>query len=129
MEYKKDFESWNNLKKALNEKINIPFSNDREIWWCSVGVNIGTEEDGKNELFERPVIILKVLNKNTLRVAPLTSKEKSDNHHFSIFYLNRAGSVILSQIKTISSKRLSRKLTRLDKKQFEKLINKIKEVI
>ena len=125
----KDFESWNKLKKVLNEKLNIPFANSREIWWCSLGLNIGTEEDGKNELFERPIIILKVLNKNTLRIAPLTSKPKSDEHHFSVSYHNRVGSVILSQIKTISSKRLSRKLTRLDKDQFEKLINRIREVI
>jgi len=125
----KNFDEWNKFKKVLNEKQNIPFSNIREIWWCSVGVNIGTEEDGKNELFERPIIILRVLNKNTLRIAPLTSKEKSNEHHFLISYLNRTGSVILSQIKTISSKRLSRKLTRLDKKQFEKLINKIRDVI
>lgn len=125
----KDFDEWNKLKKVLNKKQNIPFANNREIWWCSVGVNIGTEEDGKNELFERPIIILRVLNKNTLRVAPLTSKEKSDNHHFLISYLNRSGSVILSQIKTISTKRLSRKLTRLEKGQFDKLIDKIREVI
>ena len=125
----KDFDKWNELKKVLNKKQNIPFANKREIWWCSVGINVGTEEDGKNELFERPIIILRVLNKNTLRIAPLTSKEKSDNHHFPISYLNRKGSVILSQIKTISSRRLSRKLTRLDKKQFEELINKIKDVI
>ena len=69
------------------------------------------------------------MNKNTLRIAPLTSKEKSDEHHFLISYRNRIGSVILSQIKTISSKRLSRKLARLDKKQFEKLINKLRDVI
>ena len=105
----KDFDNWNEFKKVLNEKQNIPFANSREIWWCSVGLNIGTEEDGKNELFERPIIILRVLNKNTLRIAPLTSKEKSDDHHFLISYHNRTGSVILSQIKTISSKRLSRK--------------------
>lgn len=125
----KDFDEWNKFKKNLNEKKNIPFSNKREIWWCSVGLNIGTEEDGKNELFERPIIILRVLNKDTLRIAPLTSKEKSNEHYFPIYYQNRTGSVILSQIKTISSKRLSRKLTRLDKKQFENLINKIRDVI
>jgi mRNA-degrading endonuclease toxin of MazEF toxin-antitoxin module len=125
----KDFDNWNELKKILNEKQNTPFANSREIWWCSIGVNIGTEEDGKNELFERPIIILRVLNKNTLRIAPLTSKEKSDKHNFTISYNNRTGSVILSQIKTISTKRLSRKMARLDKKQYEKLMDKIRNVI
>jgi len=127
--HEKDFDNWNKLKKFLNEKRNIPFSNIREIWWCSFGINVGTEEDGKNELFERPIIILKVFNKNTLKVAPLTSKERSDEHHFPVSYNDRVGSVILSQIKTISAKRLSRKLTRLNKNQFELLIQKIKEVI
>lgn len=125
----KDFDKWNELKKVLNNKQNVAFANSREIWWCSIGVNIGTEEDGKNELFERPVIILRVLNKNTLRVAPLTSKEKLNEHYFTISYHGRVGAVILSQIKTISTKRLSRKLARLDKKQFEKLREKIKNSI
>jgi mRNA-degrading endonuclease toxin of MazEF toxin-antitoxin module len=125
----KSFDKWNELKKILNEKENIPFANSREIWWCSIGINIGTEEDGKNELFERPIIILRVLNKNTLRVAPLTSKEKSNEHNFAISYHDRVGSVILSQIKTISTKRLSRKLARLDKEQFEKLMDKVRNVI
>ncbi|MFA5871014.1 MAG: hypothetical protein WC842_03995 [Candidatus Paceibacterota bacterium] len=59
MEYKKDFDSWNIQKKKINTREKVIFCNIREIWWCSLGVNIGSEEDGKNELFERPVLILK----------------------------------------------------------------------
>lgn len=32
---------------------------EREIWWCSLGVNIGFEQDGTNDLFERPVLVIK----------------------------------------------------------------------
>ena len=55
---KKDFDKWNERKKALNDRERILF-NPREIWWCSFGVNIGSEQDGSGDNFERPVIIIK----------------------------------------------------------------------
>lgn len=124
----KDFDSWNQIKKKVQNKIDI-YCNAREIWWCALGLNIGSEEDGKNELFERPVLILKVFNHQMIRIAPLTSKQKNDTHHFSINYNNRSGSVILSQTKTISSKRLSRKLCRLNKLQFESVIHTLQNTL
>jgi len=115
------------MKKEINNKETNIFCNSREIWWCSIGLNIGSEEDGKNELFERPVLIIKVFNRDILRVVPLTSKYKNDKNHIQIKYNDRVGSIIISQIKTISSKRLSRKLCRLDKKQFEDVVLGIKD--
>lgn len=123
----KDFDSWNELKKKIESKEKSPFANKRDIWWCHFGLNIGSEEDGKNELYERPVIVIKVLNTSLLRVAPLTSNVKDDKHHFVISYNQRQGSVILSQTKTMSTKRLSRKIAKLDKEQFDMLMVKIKD--
>jgi len=34
-----------------------------EVWWTALGVNIGHEIDGKNEFCERPVVILKKIDK------------------------------------------------------------------
>ena len=49
----KDFDSWNTLKQRLNSKEDksVPWIKEREIWWCSVGINIGHEADGHNELY------------------------------------------------------------------------------
>ena len=48
----KDFDAWNKQKILLeNTQRNISF-HEREIWWCSLGLNIGDEQDRKNELFE-----------------------------------------------------------------------------
>lgn len=124
----KDFDSWNQIKKKVQDKKDI-YCNAREIWWCALGLNVGSEEDGKNELFERPILILKVFNHQMIRVAPLTSKQKDDAHHFAITYDDRNGSVILSQTKTISSKRLSRKLCRLDKAQFESVVKALQRML
>ena len=125
----KDFDTWNNLKKDINQRDIKIYCNTREIWWCSLGLNIGSEEDGKNELFERPVLIEKVFSTTMCRVLPLTSKSRNDANHVPITYLEREGSVILSQLKTISTKRLSRKLCRLEKEQFERVMEALKESI
>lgn len=93
--YIKNFDKWNIRKKRIEKKTQIPFFYTREIWRCSLGVNIGSEHDGKNDLYERPVLILKKFNKNTLLILPLTtkiahknysSKELLFNHHQTFYY-------------------------------------------
>ena len=54
-EYVKQFDSWNEKKKRTDGKSIAEdfFFHEREVWWCAVGVNVGTEVDGKNDDFER----------------------------------------------------------------------------
>ncbi|MFH1170496.1 MAG: hypothetical protein V1704_02965 [Candidatus Vogelbacteria bacterium] len=46
---KKDFDQWNERKKGLHNRDRVPFYHEREIWWCALGVNIGSEQDGSKE--------------------------------------------------------------------------------
>jgi hypothetical protein len=55
---------------------------DREIWWASLGSNIGYEEDGKNRRFERPVLVLKRFNHNMLWALPMTSQARSSEYFY-----------------------------------------------
>ena len=119
----KDFDSWNIIKKQIDSNETEIFCNKREVWWCSFGLNVGSELCGKNEFFERPVIVLKVFNKNTIKVIPLTSKAKIGKYYFEVDFNNIKSYASLSQVKTISTKRLSRKMGRLNNKQFLDLIN------
>ena len=63
----KNFDNWN-IKKKILDKNDVDdlkiFFNNRQIWWCAVGNNIGLEQNGKGENFERPVLIFKKFNKN-----------------------------------------------------------------
>lgn len=120
-----DFNRWNLQKQKIHARGSI-FCNPREIWWCSLGMNIGSEQNGRNEIFERPVLITKVFSKETCRIIPMTSKIKEDEHHMSISYERIKSTLILSQMKTISTKRLSRKIGRLDEETFKKVFMRTK---
>jgi hypothetical protein len=38
---RKDFDKWNNKKKEINNQDFFDlFFHEREIWWCSLGLNI-----------------------------------------------------------------------------------------
>lgn len=105
----KDFDSWHKLKKKIqNSTENLPTFKEREVWWCSLGLNIGTEEDGKNFNFERPVLILKKLNDGQAWVLPMSSKIKSGYFYFQIKHNNKLSNILLAQLRLISTKRLSR---------------------
>lgn len=113
----KDFDKWNELKKKVEGRV-APYAYQREIWWCYLGLNIGSEVCGKNEFFERPVLILKIFSKDNLWVIPLTSKNKNISNHIPI-YVNKDNSFgMIEQIKIISGKRLTRKISKLDQATF-----------
>lgn len=115
--YVKDFDAWNIRKKHVELSNAERLCREREIWWCALGVNIGFEQDGKNELFERPVLILKRYNKDLILILPITGTEK-DNIYYVKIGGAMASSVILSQIRSIDSRRLLRKVGMVSVKEY-----------
>ncbi len=101
----KDFDRWNELKKILEETARDEVAYDEgDVWWCSLGLNLGSEQDGKNKLFERPVLILRKFNERMAIIIPLTSMNKQTSSHVPL----DTGFAILSQTRLISVKRLQR---------------------
>jgi mRNA interferase MazF len=125
----RDFDRWNINKKIINEKQFRGFVKEREIWWCSLGVNIGDEEDGKNQLFERPVLVIKKFNQDIVLAVPLTTKTKDNKYYYSFTHNNINFAVILSQLRLISTKRLTRKIRKIDNILFKLIIDQIINVI
>lgn len=120
----KDFDSWNEIKQETDQKIllNDFFFYEREIWWCSLGKNIGVEVNGKDEGFERPGIILKVFNKDMLWILPITSNIKKSRFYYNFIFNNTEQSVMITQIRNISSKRLRRKIGTISDSDFENIV-------
>ena len=65
-EYIKNFDEWNIQRKMVQKNSVVEsydfFFHEKEVWWSALGVNIGVEMDGKNENFERPVLVLRKIN-------------------------------------------------------------------
>ncbi|MEI7777676.1 MAG: type II toxin-antitoxin system PemK/MazF family toxin [bacterium] len=109
--YLKRFLEWIFVKQKLHDNIaKTPFVSEGDLWWASLGENIGKEINGKSELFTRPVLILKKFSPETFLVLPLTTKDKKGSWYVEISKKGRRQIAILSQIRTIDSKRLATKL-------------------
>lgn len=126
----KDFDAWTIEKKKINNRPIAPFYHEREIWWCTLGINIGFEQDGTGENYDRPVLIVRGFNSHIFFCVALTGKIKKGKYFVPIGKVeDRDASVILSQVRIIDSKRLIRKITTLDEKMFEKVRNALEETL
>lgn len=125
--YKKDFDEWNKIKKEVDKRsIDRDFYfHTREIWWGSLGLNIGAESDGKNDLFERPLLILRVFNREMIWCLPISSTVKDLPFYYKIKFNDEYRSVLVTQIRTISSKRLLRKIQKINDEDFYEIVDRV----
>ena len=93
----KDFDTWNTLKKSIHQKRFLAFVHAREVWWCPLGLNVGTEQDGKHVACERPVLILRKFNRESVLIAPITSQLKRTPYHARFTHDGVEYAVIISQ--------------------------------
>jgi len=120
---KKYFSIWSKKKTILhNQEKDRPYFHEREIWWCSLGANVGYKQDGKGDHFARPVVIVKKFNKEVFWALPLTTKPKEGRYYFPIDLGDKMErKAVLSQIRLIDAKRLRDKFAVVPQDQFELL--------
>lgn len=123
----KDFDKWNNQKKKLNKTERVYFHKG-EIWFISIGKNIGDEEDGKNLNFERPVLITRKFNNNIFFGVPLTSQEKEGKYYHKLISFNNSV-LILSQIRLFDARRLLRLIGKVENNELKEIKNKIGKIV
>jgi len=127
-----DFDRWTIVKRKISLKhlASTTSPKEREVWVCTLGLNIGSEENGKGNNFQRPVLILKVFDSNMCWVIPLSTKQKRIHYYYN--FLEPKGtkaSAILSQLRLISIKRLTRKLYDMPVRDFDRICNKTAQYI
>lgn len=125
----KDFDTWNNLKKKLDQRAALPSFKEREIWWCSVGINVGYEENGKSELFSRPVLILRKFNNHIFLGIPLTSVMKDNKFYFPINFAEKTSCLLLSQLRVFEGKRLTKMKGKISHQQFSEVRNLVSKIV
>lgn len=122
----KDFDRWNAEKKQLQVCSRRPaFVSEREIWWGALGVNVGREQDGRGDHFERPIVILKVLSPDTFVVLPLSTKRRMEVFQSEVTHGTIRGFALLDQIRVLDAKRLRRKIGTMGRGEFQKIREKV----
>lgn len=118
----KRFAEWLALKEKLHEKQHkAPLVSEGEIWWASVGENVGSEINGKSGVFSRPVIIYKKLSHSFYLVIPTTTKLKTGSWFIHFRQQGKDMVACLHQSRTIDYRRLSNKLGELDDSDLQKV--------
>lgn len=121
------FNQWNEIKKDTHKKENTVGFKEREIFWLRLGQNVGNEEYGKGNEFQRPVLIIRKLTRNIFIGVPLTSTLKDNDYFHKFIYKTKKGlvenSAMILQLKTFDKNRLMTRIGMINKNDFE-IINK-----
>lgn len=125
----KDFDRWNNNKKNLDSRTQVLGYRAGEVWWCSIGVNIGSEQHSQTEDFSRPVLIVRRFNATLFLGIPLTTKIKKEDYRFNFTLEGVENDALILQIRTFDSRRLVRRLRTMEKPLFENLLEEVRKTI
>ena len=101
---------WNELKKKLDasETASTFLPQEREVWMCYMGRNIGYEQNGDRN-FMRPVLIIRKFDRKLFWIVPITEHQKPLDFYFNFTDpRGKSGAIILAQMKLMSVKRFVR---------------------
>jgi len=130
VKHTKDFEGWIIKKKDCHFKLSKPpMFKERDIWWVSVGVNVGFEEDGKHDKYIRPVLVLRKFNRYLFLGIPMSTKNKDNPYYLKVTVGEKVVSVLLSQLRVFSANRIEDKLAEIDTKDFNRVKNEVVNII
>jgi mRNA interferase MazF len=119
----KDFIKWISIKININESEHTPpLFKEGEIWWCSIGENVGGEISGKGDFFRRPVLIIRKLDRFSFIGVPLTTQVKIGTWYKKIKVKEKDNYVILSQIRHTDYRRMDKLLYTIE----NNLLNEIR---
>lgn len=120
-DFVKSIREWCKLKIALWDKQNKVVFKQGDIWWCSLGVNLGEEMFGKGAKFTRPVLVFRKFTGNSFLGLPLTKQEKQGSWYVEITIHGKKNWVMLNQARILDKKRLTNRIAALDNNDFEKV--------
>jgi mRNA interferase MazF len=125
----KNFDEWNSRKKLIDLNSESPDFHEREMWWCAIGVNVGSEQHSQTKDFSRPVVIVKKFTRDICLTLPLTTKIKKDESfrvRFNVYGVEN--DALILQMRVLDRKRLIRKIDVVSKKDFARIIKAIREL-
>ncbi|PCI25763.1 hypothetical protein COB57_00965 [Candidatus Peregrinibacteria bacterium] len=118
---------WQKKKEKIKNALKDIVFHEGEIWFASLGLNVGKEQDGKGEDFLRPVVVLKKMSKDMCVCIPLTTKKKTGTWYCSIKDSGgKEATASLCQIRTLHINRLTYKIGKITKDEFINIKNALR---
>jgi mRNA interferase MazF len=118
----KCFLDWIKIKQRIHEAESVPlYFKEGDIWWCSVGENVGIEMNGKGDTFSRPVFVYRKLSRNGFLGIPLTTKLKQGTWFVQINFQEKEIVANLAQTRVFSTSRMLNKMGTLDEVDADKI--------
>lgn len=121
MDFINEIKNWLELKIRLWTKKDEVIFKQGEIWWCSLGFNLGEEIFGKGNKFTRPVLIFKKFTANSFMGLPLTTHGKKGSWYVEIETKGFKRWALLNQARILDKKRLTNKIDSINKVDFGKV--------
>lgn len=116
----KRFLEWIAFKEKLHSILHkAPFVSEGEVWWASLGENIGFEINGKSKDFTRPVLIFRKLSSGFYFVIPLTTQAHKGTWYVNYKQRGVEITACLHQARSIDFRRLHGRLGELDQTDFQ----------
>jgi len=126
----KKFDEWNDVKKQISKIEDYIKFKERDIFWISIGENIGSEQNGKGKAFARPVLIIKKLNNQLFFGVPLSTTIRRGTYYYTFnFKKDQESSALLVQAKVFDIKRANQKLGMISKNDFINVKEKLRKLL
>ena len=120
----KDFNAWNEDKKAVDARNSVRVRAG-EVRWLSMGVNVGSEIDGKGARFTRPALIVHCIGDKLALILPLTTSDKRIPGYLPFEWKDRRDNLCLHQMKIVSTKRLLNRVAKVSDAKLKTVKNAI----
>lgn len=117
------------VKANLNNGVRMPSYREGNIYWASIGENIGFEQDGKGRAYTRPVLVLRGFSAGLILCIPLSSKIKDGRYFLKIRIEDKTETLLLSQIRSIDTLRLGDKIGKIDRQTLKIVKSEVAKMI
>ena len=127
------FHSWNEIKKETHQRDRKVGYKEREVFWTRIGYNVGSEEYGKGNEFQRPVIIIKKLTKELFFGIPLSTVLKEGDYFYTFTYTTKKDemkkvSAMLLQLRVFDKRRLMGRIGMIAKEDQRIILQKLQKL-
>lgn len=123
----KPFSTWSQVAQNIQLFTTPRTTKPGLVHWCNLGINIGSEIDGKGPRFTRPVVVLFVFNSRLALIAPTTTKKKTGLIHPKIIINGKTEYLLLDQIRTIDTARLENFIDEINSQTMDYILHRMQQ--